>query len=204
VNRTPGGFKIITITVHELPDATAGFCKHLQCQFITCYLPPYRAAVEAGALSVMSSFNDLNGTPATANSFLLQQILRTEWGFKGFVTTDYTGINEMVKHGTAADEREAGRQALSAGMDMDMQGGVYWDCLQGLVAKGELLSSQIDTAAKRVLTLKYLLGLFDDPYGSCNSQREKALCYAPEHVQSAWGIEPGAFEVFVGPNSQAL
>ena len=86
------------------------------------YLPPYRAAIEAGALSVMTAFNELNGTPATANPFLLKQILRDEWGFSGFVVSDYTGINELVPHGFAVDETQAASLAFNAGVDMDMQG----------------------------------------------------------------------------------
>jgi beta-glucosidase len=152
------------------------------------YLPPYRAAIDAGALSVMTAFNDLNGAPCTGNSFLLQQVLRDEWGFKGFVTTDYGSISEMVKHGTAASEREAGRQALAAGVDLDMQAGVYWDCLADMVAKGEVTKGQIDAAAKRVLTLKFMLGLFDDPYRGCDEQKEKQRLYAPEHLQAAYDM----------------
>jgi len=149
------------------------------------YLPPYRAAIEAGALSVMASFNELNGTPATANSFLLQHILRDEWGFTGFVVTDYTAINEMVAHGSAVDEAEAARQALSAGVDMDMQGGTYLDHLQQLLAAGKVTEHQIDVAARRVLTIKFKLGLFDNPYRHCDAQREQQTLYAEENLAAA-------------------
>jgi beta-glucosidase len=149
------------------------------------YLPPYRAAIDAGALSVMASFNELNGTPATANSFLLQRVLREEWGFKGFVVTDYTGINEMVAHGSAADEADAARQALTAGVDMDMQGGTYLNHLKQLLAADKITKAQINTAAKRVLEVKFKLGLFDDPYRNCDEQREKQVLYAKENLAAA-------------------
>ncbi len=149
------------------------------------YLPPYRAAIEAGALSVMSSFNELNGTPATANSFLLKRVLRDEWGFKGFVVTDYTAINEMVAHGSAADEADAARQALAAGVDMDMQGGTYLNHLKQLLAAGKVTKRQIDAAAKRILEIKFKLGLFDEPYRHCDAQREKQALYAKEHLAAA-------------------
>jgi beta-glucosidase len=149
------------------------------------YLPPYRAAIDAGALSVMSSFNELNGTPATANLFLLQQILRDEWGFQGFVVTDYTTINEMVAHGSAADDADAARQALVAGVDMDMQGSVYLNHLKQLLAAGKITEAQINTAAKRILAVKFKLGLFDDPYRHCDAQREKQILYAKENLAVA-------------------
>ena len=150
------------------------------------YLPPYRAGIDAGALSVMTSFNELNGTPATANQFLLRQILRDEWGFKGFVVTDYSSINEMVAHGSAATEAEAGRQALAAGVDMDMQGSVYLKYLKPLLDRGEITESQINTAARRILEVKFRLGLFNDPYLYCDAKREARLLLAPEHRDTAY------------------
>ncbi|TAL00776.1 MAG: glycosyl hydrolase, partial [Verrucomicrobia bacterium] len=152
------------------------------------YLPPYRAAIEAGALSVMTSFNELNGTPATANQLLLKQILRDEWGFKGFVVTDYTSINEMVAHGSAVDEAEAGRQALAAGVDMDMQGHVYRKHLKTLLAQGKITEAQIDAAAKRVLEIKFRLGLMDDPFRYCDEQREAKQLLSPEHREAAYRL----------------
>lgn len=152
------------------------------------YLPPYRAALAAGALSVMTSFNELNGTPATANEFLLRQILRDEWGFSGFVVTDYTSINEMVAHGSAVDEAEAGAQALRAGVDMDMQGHVYRKHLKALLAAGQVTEAQITAAARRVLVVKFRLGLFDDPYRYCDAQREQRLLLAPAHRDVAYRL----------------
>jgi len=157
------------------------------------YLPPYRAAIDAGALSVMTSFNELNGTPATANRFLLQQILRDEWGFQGFVVTDYTSINEMVAHGSAANQADAGRQALMAGVDMDMQGHIYRKHLKELLAQGAVSEAQIHTAAKRVLELKFKLGLFDDPYRYCDPQREGRLMRTPAHRDTAYRMACESF-----------
>ncbi len=137
------------------------------------YLPTYHAAVNAGAATVMSSFNEVSGVPATGNRFLLTKILREEWGFKGMVVTDYTSINEMVKHGYAADEKQAGEQAVSAGVDMDMQGAVYQNFLIKSVKEGKIPESVIDQSVVRVLNLKYDLGLFEDPYRYLNNQREK-------------------------------
>ncbi|MFA6127278.1 MAG: glycoside hydrolase family 3 N-terminal domain-containing protein [Bacteroidales bacterium] len=137
------------------------------------YLPPYHAAIKAGAATVMSSFNELFGSPATGSRFLLYQVLRKEWGFPGVVVTDYTSINEMVKHGFSIDEKQAGEQALSAGVDMDMQGGVYQNYLFESVGQGKITESQIDQAVGRILYLKYDLGLFEDPYRYLDLKREK-------------------------------
>ena len=136
------------------------------------YLPPYKAAVEAGALSVMASFNELDGVPATANPHLLQDILRDEWGFRGFVVSDYTGINEMVMHGYAEDVEDAGRLAMNAGLDMDMQGASYMDYMVGLVRSGKVRRSTLDAAVRRILTVKAELGLFDNPFKYCSPERE--------------------------------
>jgi beta-glucosidase len=157
------------------------------------YLPPYRAAIDAGALSVMAAFNELNGTPCTANWFLLQQVLRDEWGFKGFVVTDYTGINEMVAHGSAVDEADAARQALIAGVDMDMQSGAYRDHLKQLLAAGKITEAQINIAAKRILEIKFKLGLFDDPFHHCDEQREKQVLYAQENLDTAYRLACESF-----------
>ncbi len=107
------------------------------------YLPPFHAAVDAGALSVMSGFDELNGIPATANRFLLQQVLRDEWGFPGFVVSDYTAVNELVNHGIAANEYDADRAALNAGLDMDMQGFVYHDYLKQMLLNGDITAKQL-------------------------------------------------------------
>lgn len=142
------------------------------------YLPPYEAAVRAGAATAMTSFNDYDGVPATGNKFLLDNILRKEWGFEGFVVTDYTSINEMVSHGVVADEKEAGELALNAGVDMDMQGAVYQRFLKQSLQEGKVTQAQIDEGVRRVLRLKFELGLFEDPYKFCNAEREKATLFS--------------------------
>ncbi|MDX2134334.1 MAG: beta-glucosidase BglX [Saprospiraceae bacterium] len=149
------------------------------------YLPPYEAAVKAGAATVMTSFNDYDGVPASGNSHLLTDILRTEWGFKGFVVTDYTAINEMVDHRTAADEKQAGEQALTAGVDMDMQGAVFQKFLKQSLEEGKVSMAQIDESVRRILRLKFELGLFDDPYRFCDENREKQVILAPAHRAAA-------------------
>jgi len=145
------------------------------------YLPPYKAAVDAGALSVMASFNELDGVPATANSFLLKDILRDEWGFEGFVVSDYTGINEMVCHGYAADEADAGRLAINAGMDMDMQSASYFNYLKDLVKSGKVSRKTLDESVRRVLNVKAALGLFDDPFKYCSPEREASETLTEEN-----------------------
>ncbi|HEY3861752.1 MAG TPA: beta-glucosidase BglX [Verrucomicrobiae bacterium] len=134
------------------------------------YLPPYRAAVEAGAGSVMASFNEVDSIPATGNRWLLTDLLRTQWGFKGFVVSDYTAINEMVLHGMGNIERCA-ELALKAGLDMDMVSEAYAKYLKKLAADGAVSETMIDTACRRVLEAKYKLGLFSDPFHGCNEQR---------------------------------
>ena len=128
------------------------------------YLPPFRATAEAGVGSLMASFNEIGGIPATANRHLMTDILRGEWGFGGILVSDYTGINELVPHGIAADEKEAGEKALNAGIDMDMTGAVYLKYLRRSLDEGRVSLRQIDDAVRRILRQKFLLGLFDDPY----------------------------------------
>ena len=149
------------------------------------YLPPYHAAIETGAATVMTSFNELDGIPATGNSFLLTDILRQEWGFQGFVVTDYTSINEMVPHGIVANEAEAGVLAVQAGVDMDMQGAVFYNHLAQSVEAGEVREARIDEAVRRILLAKYLLGLFDDPYRYSDSTREQQVTFSDEMMQHA-------------------
>src|SRR5579864_3267042 len=127
------------------------------------YLPPFHAAVEAGAGSVMSAFNSINGIPALSNSFTLTHVLRQEWGFKGVVISDYGAIREMIAHGTALDGRTAAQKALSAGVDMDLESSLFYRHLAELVRSGEVSQETIDQAVRRVLRLKFALGLFDHP-----------------------------------------
>jgi beta-glucosidase len=156
------------------------------------YLPPYKAAVDAGALSVMASFNELDGVPATANRHLMKDILRDEWGFKGFVVTDYTGINEMVCHGYAADEADAGRLAINAGIDMDMQSASFFHYLKELVESGAVSRRTLDRAVLRVLNVKEALGLFDDPFRYCSPEREAAETLTEENRAFARKVASGS------------
>jgi len=156
--------------------------------FLDVYLPPYKAAIDAGALSVMSSFNEFDGVPATGNKYLLTDILRNQLGFKGFVVSDYTSVNEMVHHGIVANEEEAALLAIKAGLDMDMQGEVYAKYLKGLIEKGLVDEKTIDQSVRRILKVKFKLGLFDDPYRYCNEAREKRTIYAPEHLEAAFDV----------------
>lgn len=152
------------------------------------YLPPYEAAVKAGAASVMTSFNDYDGVPATGNKYLVTNILRKEWGFKGFVVTDYTSMNEMVNHGVVADDKAAGELSLNAGVDMDMQGSIYQRFLAQSLKEGKVTLKLIDESVLRVLQVKYDLGLFDDPYKFCDAEREKNTMLTPEHRAAARDI----------------
>lgn len=149
------------------------------------YLPPYAAAVRAGAATVMTSFNDYDGVPATGSHYLLADVLRRELGFAGFVVTDYTAINEMVPHGVVRNEQEAGELALHAGVDMDMQGAVFQQFLKKSLDAGKVSVAQIDTAVRRILLLKYRLGLFENPYKFCDPEREKRLLLSAEHRAAA-------------------
>ncbi|WP_438426050.1 beta-glucosidase BglX [Aquimarina macrocephali] len=149
------------------------------------YLPPFKAAVDAGVATFMTSFNELNGIPATGNTFLLDQVLRKEWGFNGFVVTDYTSINEMIPHGYAEDLKHAGELAMNAGVDMDMQGGVYKNYMQQSIKEGKIEENRLNKAVKDILKLKYKLGLFDDPYKYCNEDKEAKVILNDDHLEAA-------------------
>src|SRR5207249_10721232 len=149
------------------------------------YLPPYRAALDAGAATVMTSFNEIAGIPSTASTWLMTTLLRREWGFKGFVVSDWTAINELLNHGVAASRADAGKLALEAGVDMDMVSRIYVDDVPTLVRAGRIPVSVVNEAVRRVLRGKVALGLFDDPYHGASPERERAALLAPEHRQLA-------------------
>ncbi len=128
------------------------------------YLPPYQAALDAGAVTVMSAFNSLNGVPSTANPYTLTQILRNEWGFQGFVVSDYHAVYELIAHGIAVNSATSGQKAITAGLDMDMEGNIYHTRLAALVRDGEVPETTIDEAVRRILRVKFALGLFEHPY----------------------------------------
>ncbi|HOY95196.1 MAG TPA: glycoside hydrolase family 3 N-terminal domain-containing protein [Catalimonadaceae bacterium] len=149
------------------------------------YLPPFKAASDAGAATFMTSFNELNGIPATANKYLMDEILRKEWGFKGFVVTDYTAIWELLFHGIAADSVEAVKKSILAGVDMDMQASMYTHRLPGLVKSGAVPVSVIDESVRRVLRKKFELGLFANPYIRMDAEREKKNVLTAAHLNMA-------------------
>ncbi|HZK94040.1 MAG TPA: beta-glucosidase BglX [Prolixibacteraceae bacterium] len=144
------------------------------------YFPPYKAAVDAGAGSVMSSFNELNGIPATANKWLMTDVLRKQWGFNGFVVTDYTAILELIDHGLG-DLQEVSAQALRAGIDMDMVADGFLTTLKKSLEEGKITKEQIDLACQRILEAKYKLGLFDDPYRYCDNYRATTEIFTNEN-----------------------
>jgi len=152
------------------------------------YLPPFKAAVDAGAGSVMTSFNELNGIPATGSDFLINETLKKKWNFDGFVVSDWNAIREMIAHGFADDAYEAALYAMLAGVDMDMMGLVYSTELSNLINNNMIPESLIDEAVKRILRTKVSLGLFRDPYKYCSTKRENELMLHPEHCEAALDI----------------
>jgi len=148
-------------------------------------LPPFKAAVEAGAATVMNAFNDVDGIPASASKFLVTDVLKKEWGFKGFTISDWNSIGEMVSWGTSRDAAEAAQQAMNAGSDMDMCAFAYRNHLKQLVKEGKVLQSQIDESVGRILKMKFALGLFEDPFRYSNAAREKELLFSKPHLEAA-------------------
>ena len=149
------------------------------------YLPPFKAAVDAGAATFMNSFNDLNGVPATGNKYLQRDILKGKWGFKGFVVSDWGSVGEMINHGNVKNEYEAALSAITAGCDMDMESRSYKNNLAQLVKDKKVPIALIDDAVKRILRKKFEMGLFDDPFKFCNSEREQKELNNPEHIKAA-------------------
>lgn len=149
------------------------------------YLPPFKAALDAGAATFMNAFNDLNGIPSTGNTYLLRDILKGQWNFQGFVVSDWNSIGEMVPHGYAKDNKEAALAAITAGSDMDMESNAYRFNLEQLVNENKVPIALIDDAVKRVLRKKFEMGLFDDPYKFCNTDREQAAFNNPDHTKAA-------------------
>ena len=144
------------------------------------YMLPYQAAVEEGVGSVMASFNEVDGVPATGSKWLMTDVLRKQWGFDGFVVTDYTGINEMIDHGMG-DQQTVAALALNAGVDMDMVSDAFSGTLKKSVEEGKVSAAAIDAACRRILEAKYKLGLFDDPYKYCDVNRPKKQIFTKEH-----------------------
>ena len=163
------------------------------------YMYPYQAAVDAGVGSVMASFNEIDGVPATANKWLLTDVLRKQWGFDGFVVTDYTGINEMIDHGIG-DLQAVSARALSAGIDMDMVGEGFLTTIQKSLAEKKVTEAEIDRACRLVLEAKYKLGLFDNPYKFGDAKRYKKDIYSKEHRAVARKIASESFVLLKNDN----
>ena len=164
------------------------------------YFPPYKAAVDAGCGSVMASFNEVDGIPATANKWLMTDVLRKQWGFKGFVVTDYTGINEMVEHGIG-DLKTVSAKALQAGIDMDMVGEGFLTTLKKSLSEGKVSQQQIDLACRKILEAKYKLHLFEDPYRYCDLNRSKTEIFTKENRQEAREIAAQSFVLLKNENN---
>ena len=148
-------------------------------------LPPFKASVEAGAATFMNSFNTLNGIPATGSIYLQREILKGEWNFDGFVVSDWGSIGEMINHGFAVDRKDAALKAIIAGSDMDMEANAYIEDLKSLVESGQVKEELIDDAVRRILRIKFRLGLFDDPWKYCNEEREKTVLLSAENLAAA-------------------
>ncbi len=147
------------------------------------YLPPYRAAIDAGAGGVMTALNSINGVPASSNTWLMQDLLRKEWGFKGLTVSDHGAVFELINHGVARDGREAAKLAIKAGIDMSMNDSLYGKELPGLLKAGDIAQSDIDNAVREVLGAKYDMGLFKDPYLRIGkAEQDPADLYAPERM----------------------
>jgi beta-glucosidase len=167
------------------------------------YLPPFKAAVDAGVETFMSAFNELNGVPTSGNKFTLRDILRDEWKFKGFVVSDYTSINELVPHGFAKDSIDAARIGMNAGVDMDMVGKLYHHFLEDLVKEGKVPEAYVNDACRRILLAKFKLGLFDDPYRYIDQDRENNTKYKDEFLTKAREIA-AASSVLLQNKNEAL
>jgi beta-glucosidase len=152
-------------------------------QLRNVYLPPFEAAVKAGAMTLMTSFNDNDGVPSTGNSFILNDILRKEWGFDGLVVTDWNSMGEMINHGFSTDRKDVAAKALNAGVDMDMMTFGYLSHLEELVSSGAVKQASIDQAVRNILRVKIMLGLFEHPY--VDVKASEAVQYAPEHLEAA-------------------
>ncbi|GAM68957.1 beta-glucosidase [Vibrio sp. JCM 19236] len=159
----------------------------------TTQMPPFKAMVDAGVATFMTSFNDLNGIPATGSKMLLTDVLREQWGFEGFVVTDYTAINELVPHGYAKDDKHAAEIAFNAGADMDMVGLLYLNYMQELVEEGKVSMEQIDNSVRLVLEMKWRLGLFEDPYRYASGERAEKELLKAENLEASRDLARKSF-----------
>jgi len=166
------------------------------------YLPPFKAAADAGVATFMNSFNDISGIPATANQYILRDILKGQWNYKGFVVSDWGSIGEMVPHGYANDNKEAAEKAIKAGSDMDMESRAYMAELPKLVQEGKVDPKLIDDAARRILVKKFEMGLFDDPYRFSSEKRQKEQLNNQEHRK--FGREFGSKSIVLLKNEKNI
>lgn len=166
------------------------------------YLPPFKAVSDIGVATFMNSFNDINGIPATGNKYIQRDLLKGAWNFQGFVVSDWGSIGEMIPHGFAKDNKDAALKAIIAGSDMDMESRSYTNHLTELVKEGKVDIQLVDDAVRRILTKKYELGLFDDPYRFINEKREKEQANNPEHRKFAREI--GAKSIVLLKNENQL
>ncbi|HYC85375.1 MAG TPA: glycoside hydrolase family 3 N-terminal domain-containing protein, partial [Chryseosolibacter sp.] len=164
------------------------------------FMPPYKAAIDAGVGSVMSSFNDINGIPATANSWLLTDLLRKQWGFKGLVATDYTAVYELIPHGISENAYEAAMDGLNAGNDMDMVSEIFVNNIGQLIKDGKIKQETLDAACRRVLEAKFRLGLFVDPYRNVNEQRASKTLLQQAYRNAARDIARKSFVLLKNDN----
>lgn len=163
------------------------------------YFPPFEAAIEAGVGSVMASFNEVDGVPATANKWLMTDVLRGQWGFGGFVVTDYTGISEMIDHGIG-DLQTVSARAINAGVDMDMVSDGFVSTLKKSIQEGKVSMMTLNTACRRILEAKYKLGLFDDPYKYCDPKRPARDIFTRSHRDAARRIASESFVLLKNDN----
>ena len=162
--------------------------------------PPFIAAKEAGVATFMNSFNELNGVPATGDKWIQRDLLKGEWEFDGMIVSDWGSISEMIPHGFAKDDKDAGKIAALAGSDMDMESNIYINHLQKLVEEGEVPMDVIDDSVKRILRLKYQLGLFEDPYKYCSEEREDTLIFHKSHMDASLEIAKNSIVLLKNEN----
>lgn len=170
-------------------------------QFVNFYMPPYKAGAEAGAATFMSAFNDFNNEPSTGSTFLLRELLKNQWGFKGFVVSDWGSVREMMNHRYAKDEKEAAYKGIKAGLDMEMVSECYSKNLVSLVKEGKVSIKLVDDAVRRILEQKYKLGLFDDPFRYCDEERERTVIGSQESRKEACYVSERSIVLLKNENS---
>lgn len=169
--------------------------------FRDIYLPPFKAAVDAGVQTLMASFNEIGGIPSSGSKYLLNDILKEQWKFKGFVVSDWNSIGELINHGFAADLKQAGEIAINAGLDMDMESRAYITHLAELVKEGKVSEATINESVRRVLRIKFMLGLFDDPFRYCNKERESKNILSKEVKDAALEVAKKSFVLLKNENN---